>query len=242
MTSHYLRRQYHFVDNTSRVGVIDKTVAVLDAVSVAPRSLAELVEATGIPRPTAHRLAVALEAHQLLERDLDGRFTIGTRTTRWAANVDTFRARAEDIVIALRDQTGVSAQVYRRAGDKRLCLAAAEPAAGLRDTVPVGSLLTMSAGSAAQVLVAWLPRPEARDFLSDSAYSEQDLDQVKSRGWAHSLAQREPGVASLSVPAFSPAGEVIAAVSLSGPVDRLSRPTTSQRHALQQAAARLVNA
>ncbi len=56
----------------------------------------------------------------------------------------------------------MSAQVYRRSGDRRLCIAAAEPAAGLRDTVPVGSLLTLRAGSAAQVLVAWLPAEERR--------------------------------------------------------------------------------
>ena len=239
MTSHYVRHQYHFVDNTSRVGVIDKTVAVLDAISLAPRSLAELVDATGIPRPTAHRLAVALEQHQLLQRDPDGRFAIGTRAAQWTADIDPFRTRAEEIVISLRDQTGVSAQVYRRSGDRRLCIASAEPAAGLRDTVPVGALLTMSAGSAAQVLVAWLPTAEAREFLAHSAFSARDLDQVKRRGWAHSLAQREPGVASLSVPAFSAHGEVIAAVSLSGPIDRLSRPRSSQRQALQKAAARL---
>ena len=230
------------MDKSSGVGVIDKTVAVLDAVSSSPRSLAELVEATGIPRPTAHRLAVALEQHQLLERDLDGRFVIGTRTALWAAQVDTFRTRAEDIVISLRDETGVSAQVYRRAGDRRLCLAAAEPAAGLRDTVPVGALLTMSAGSAAQVLVAWLPDNDAAGFLEQAAYTADDLQKVRGRGWAHSMAQREPGVASLSVPAFNASGEVIAAVSLSGPVDRLSRPTAAQRQALAKAAVRLVKA
>jgi DNA-binding IclR family transcriptional regulator len=222
--------------------VIDKTVALLDAVSLEPCSLAELVESTGIPRPTAHRLALALERHGLLERAPDGRFAIGPRTTRWSGHVDTLRTRAEDVVIALRDETGVSAQVYRRAGDKRLCLAAAEPAAGLRDTVPVGALLTMSAGSAAQVLVAWLPIEETRAFLLDSAYTAQDLSRVRERGWAHSLAQREPGVASLSVPVVDMAGEVIAAISLSGPVDRLAKPTAAQRRALQDAARRLVNA
>jgi DNA-binding IclR family transcriptional regulator len=235
-----VRQQYHLVDKSSGVGVVDKTVALLDAISTSPKSLVELVEATGIPRPTAHRLAMALESHQLLERDSDGRFTIGTRSSRWALAVDFQRARADEIVIALRDETGASAQVYRRAGDERLCIAAAEPASGLRDTVPVGSLLTMSAGSAAQVLVAWMPREQREQFLRDAAFSDDDLALVRERGWAHSLAQREPGVASLSVPAFDSGGEVIAAVSLSGPVDRLSHPTALQRQALQQAARRLV--
>ncbi len=237
-----MRHQYHVVDNSSRVGVIDKTVVLLDAISQRPRSLAELVEATGIPRPTAHRLALALEAHQLLERDSDGRFMIGTRPSRWALSVDSLRALADEVVIALRDENGVSAQVYRRAGDERLCIAAAEPPSGLRDTVPVGSLLTMTAGSAAQVLVAWIPAEERARFLRDAAYSDADLTLVRERGWAHSLAQREPGVASLSVPATNVHGEVIGAVSLSGPVDRLGRPTTSQRTSLLAAARRFADA
>ena len=56
-----------------------------------------------------------------------------------------------------------SAQVYRRQGQGRLCIAAAEPAAGLRDNVPVGSILTMNAGSAAQVLTAWQPLADQRN-------------------------------------------------------------------------------
>ena len=55
----------------------------------------------------------------------------------------------------LRDLTGESAQLFRRQGDHRICVAAAERPAGLRDTIPVGTQLTMQAGSAAQILLAW---------------------------------------------------------------------------------------
>ena len=61
------------MDDTSGVGVIDKSVAILDCASRGPVWLADLVDATGIPRPTAHRLAVAhaLDQPQLLEvRDM----------------------------------------------------------------------------------------------------------------------------------------------------------------------------
>lgn len=237
-----MRRQYHYVDDTSGVGVIDKSVALLEAASRAPASLSELVATTGIPRPTAHRIAVALEHHGLLARDDEGRFVVGARLVRWGGESDPLVTLAQPIVSDLRDATGVSAQVYRRTGDQRTCLAAAEPAAGLRDTVPVGSLLTLKAGSAAQVLVAWSPSPERADLLRDAAFDEADLARVRRRGWAHSLAQREPGVASLSAPVRGPAGEVVAAVSLSGPIDRLARATKPLVAALLDAAARLSDA
>ena len=89
------------------------------------------------------------------------------------------------------------------------------------------------------MLVAWLPEDEQRPLLRGAAFTRADLSRVRRRGWAQSSAQREPGVASLSAPAFGPSGEVQAAVSLSGPVDRLATPTQTQVQALLSAAARL---
>ena len=57
----------------SGIGVVDKSVAILAAVAAAPRALADLVATTALPRATAHRLAVALETHRLLGRDVEGR-------------------------------------------------------------------------------------------------------------------------------------------------------------------------
>ena len=235
MTSHYLRHQYQYVDKDSGVGVVDKSVSILEALVSSPATLADLVERTGITRPTAHRLAQALEVHGLVDRDSAGRFRLGPRIAAWSAGADPLQVRAESAVVALRDATGVSAQVYRRVGDQRLCIAAAEPASGLRDTVPVGSLLTLKAGSAAQVLTAWLGARERTVALRGAAFGAADLATVRERGWAHSVGQREPGVASVSMPVWD-GDQVVAAVSVSGPLDRLSRVPASVRRALRDAA------
>ena len=65
------------MDIVTGVGVLDKAVHVLRAVAEGPRSLHALQTATGLPRATAHRLAVALEEHGLLRRDDEGRFDLG---------------------------------------------------------------------------------------------------------------------------------------------------------------------
>ncbi len=236
LTSHIVRQQYQYVDNSSGVGVVDKTVSVLSAVSGAPCSLADLVSMTGLPRPTAHRLAVALEHHGVLDRDAEGRFILGPTFARWSAGADPWLARAQQAVLRLRDDTGESAQVYRRAYGDRLCIASAEPASGLRDTVPVGAILTMKAGSAAQVLAAWLPSDERSAMLSGAAYTAVTLADVRRRGWAQSIGQREAGVASISAPVLGTNGTVIAAVSISGPIERLATPSVAQRRHLMAAA------
>jgi DNA-binding IclR family transcriptional regulator len=213
------------MDNSSGVGVLDKAVLVLDALEGEPCSLAQLVHATGLARPTAHRLAVALEHHRLVRRDAQGRFVLGPRLAELAtaAGEDRVLAVTQPVLIQLRDHTGESAQLYRRQGDTRVCVAAAERMSGLRDTVPVGSTLPMTAGSGAQVLVAWEDPERLQRGLRGARFTAATLASVRRRGWAQSVAERENGVASVSAPVRDPSGAVVAAVSVSGPIDRIGR-------------------
>ncbi len=212
------------MDN-SGVGVLDKAAMVLNALEAGPQTLAGLVQATGLTRPTAHRLACALEHHRLVARDLNGRFVLGGRIPELAAAAgeDRLLVSATPILFALRDATGESAQLYRRQGDQRMCVAAAERMTGLRDSVPVGSVLTMAAGSAAQVLLAWEEPDRMHRGLQRAAFTATGLSQVRRRGWAQSVGEREAGVASVSAPVRTPSGRVVAAVSISGPIERLTR-------------------
>jgi DNA-binding IclR family transcriptional regulator len=114
-------------------------------------------------------------------------------------------------------------QVYRPDGLARICIAVAEPTSGLRDTVPLGTRLPMTAGSGAKVLAAWADPATARAILLEATYTDRVLAEVRRRGWAQSVAEREPGVASVSAPVRDRQGQVIAAVSVSGPVERIGR-------------------
>ena len=174
--------------------MLDKAVSVLDAVEGGPRTLAALVDATGLSRATAHRLALALEVHGLLTRDAAGRFVLGPRL----AGLD-LPALARPALEALRDATGESAQLYVRRGDRRLCVLSLESPHGLRTIVPVGMSLPVDVGSAGRVL-----RGDAGD-------------------WAQSVEERERGVASVSAPVRDGRGEMVAAVSVSGPIERTTR-------------------
>ncbi len=222
------------MNNSSGVGVLDKTISVLSALESGPASLAQLVKATGLARPTAHRIAVALETHRMLARDAQGRFVLGPRIGELAAAAgeDRLLAIAQPILTQLRDATGESAQLYRPHADTRICVAAAERTSGLRDTVPVGAALPMTAGSAAQVLLAWEEGGRMHRGLRGAKFTATTLAQVRRRGWAAQVrrrgwaataAEREPGVASVSAPVRGPGGRVLAAVSVSGPIERLTR-------------------
>lgn len=210
----------------SGIGVVDKSVAILASVALAPRALADLVTATDLPRATAHRLAVALETHRLLARDAEGRFVLGPRLGELAAALpDPVVTAAGPVLAWVRDECGESAQLYRRDGAERVCVAAAERAHGLRTTVPLGTRLPLTAGSGAQVLCAW---SVPASLAGLETFSERSLGEVRRRGWAQSIGQREAGVASVSAPVLSPEGELLAAISVSGPIERLGRSPGSR--------------
>ena len=208
----------------SGIGVLDKAVVVLHAIAESPCGLADLCARTGLPRATAHRLAAGLEVHRLLARDGAGRWRLGPALSELSAGVaDPLLAAGAAVLPGLHEATGESVQLYRREGTTRVCVIALEPPAGLRDTVPVGARLPMTAGSGARVLLAYSDPATQRAVLPSAVFTERALADVRRRGWAQSAAEREPGVASVSAPVRDHTGEVVAAVSVSGPIDRMGR-------------------
>lgn len=207
----------------SGVGVLDKTVKILDALESGPSTLGQLVSATGLARPTAHRLAIALERHRFVLRDQHGRFVLGSRFAELAAAAgeDRLLTAAGPILQTLLDRTGESAQIYRRQGDQRVCIAAVERASGLRDSIPVGAMLSMEAGSAAQILLAWEDNERLHQGLRHAKFTAAKLAAVRKRGWSESVNEREEGVCSISAPIRNASGQVIAAISISGPSGRM---------------------
>ena len=213
-------------ESLSGVGVLDKAVLVLRALEAGPLSLQGLMDATGLPRATAHRLATALERHAMVDREDGGRFGLGPELVRLGRAATHHSPRslvdaAGPCLRLLRDATGESAQLYVRSGDNRVCVASLESPHSLRTIVSIGAALPMDRGSAAKVLSG---DPDAHQ-----------------RGWAQSVEERERGVASVSAPVVV-GGDVVAAVSVSGPIERTSRQPGRKYAADVVAAARAVEA
>jgi DNA-binding IclR family transcriptional regulator len=230
------------VDNHSGVGVIDKAAAILGALEAGPATLAELVTTTHLARPTVHRLALALEHHHLVGRDSSGAFVLGSRFEQLAAAVgeDRLVSAALPVLTTLRDRTAESSQLYRRHGAQRICIASVDRPVGLRDSIPVGTTMTMAAGSAAKVLLAWEVPEVVHRALATARFTATDLAEVREQGFAESSSEREAGVSSVSAPVWGTAGTVIAAVSISGPSERLTaHPATLHASAVLDAARQL---
>ena len=192
------------MDSVSGVGVLDKAFVVLNALVARPLSLSESVEATGIPRATCHRLLAALEHNGAVRRNNEGLYCLGPTLAglgRGAAVQFPFLERAREIATEIRDRTGESVQVFIAETDGRRCVISLESPNGLRWIVPEGSLFPLSRGSAGKVLSA----------------------KTAPTTWVESVEERVKGVASVSAPILDADGHVIAAISISGPLERMSR-------------------
>ena len=222
-----LRRQYRYMDNSSGVGVLDKAAIVLGALEAGPASLAAARRRdrpgpahraparrrAGAPPAGGPRPAGPVRARPPAAR-------AGHRRRRGPAA----RGRGRPVLARLRDVTGESAQLYRRQGDSRVCVAARRAAerparhrAGRRGPADDGRLGRADparlggAGPAA-------PRPARREV-----HRRPPSPRYAAAAGRRASASARPGVASVSAPIRGPGGRVIAAVSVSGPIERLSR-------------------
>jgi DNA-binding IclR family transcriptional regulator len=160
-----------------------------------------------------------LEQHGLVRRDGQGRFCLGFELIHLGQAAEEQFPLAElarPALVQLRDATGESVQLYVPDGDGRRCVVSLESTHGLRWIVPQGALLPMDRGSAGRVL--------------------------RGDAVAETVEEREPGVASVSAAVRDRAGRIVAAVSVSGPIERMTRSPGAKFRAHVEAAARDVAA
>jgi DNA-binding IclR family transcriptional regulator len=233
------------------VGVLDRAVAILDAVDDGARTHGRVVRATGLSRTTVHRLLKALQAHDFLEWEGGHGYRLGSRLLRHATSSlreIPLRDVGHRALERLAEVTGESSQLFVVATGERVCVDAVESSSELRTIVNVGARLPLTAGSAGKVFLTWMPEHDrgrliasARRITDETPIGEElerELALIRRRGWASSAGEREPGVGSVSAPIFGAPGFLMGVVSISGPVSRIGRSSAKRSAPAVVAAAR----
>ncbi|UQA97579.1 IclR family transcriptional regulator [Streptomyces halobius] len=207
----------------SGVGVLDKVSIILSLIEQRPTGLPELVKRSGLPRPTVHRLAVAMERLDLLTRDVHGSYAPGPRLERFSAEAqhDQMVHAAEEILAGLAERTSFSTRLHHLHKGVHLCVASStDPDTGV-ETLPIGTTRPVKAGPIGQVLLAWESPEELCEGLRGARFTAQQLTLVRKAGWAYGSDDAIPGHAVFVVPVGNGNGRVIAALMISGPRARL---------------------
>src|SRR5918994_1017037 len=178
---------------TSGVGVLDRCVAILRAVEDGARSFTDIVAATGLTRSTAHRLLQGLEDHGFLLQIGGLGYALGPRLLALAASA------SQDLPLSELAHPSL----------ERLARSTGESAQ-----------LYVRDGDR-RVCIDAADRARLVQTADDPDRLERTLVTTRRRGWAESVAERAPGVASVSAPIAGPDGALVAVISVSGPASRL---------------------
>ncbi|MEV7084541.1 IclR family transcriptional regulator [Streptomyces sp. NPDC093085] len=201
------------------VRAVSRAWQVLRAFSPERMSLtpADLVRETGLPRTTVLRLVETLAGEGLVESGQDGRIRVGTSLIAFSAFAETAWTVPPASLArmrALAAETGETVSLYVRSGTRRVVVGQAPSPSTLRHVVEPGDVLTLSAGSAAYVLLGLEP-PDVREELvariaEETGAAPGELGDAArgaaERGWWVTHGEREPGNSGLAVPVPFPEG------------------------------------
>ena len=202
---------------------IDRAAQLLVRVVEAeqPPSVGELAAVAGLPKSTTSRLVAALERQGLVQRLGDrGRLRPGPVLLRYA-NRDvsaTLVELAAPALLRLADASGETINLAVPGPDGVEHLAQEDTAHFVGTTVWVGRRVPFELAANGKVFLAF--------GLAEQATPE--LTRIRARGYATSVDELELGLSALAAPVFGPGGEALAALSISGPSNRLTSERIAQ--------------
>jgi len=219
-----------------------KALDLLSAFSFGERrlSLADLAARTGIPRPTAFRLLTTLEEAGFVSK-VNSEYQLGIKCfvlgNIVASGLD-LREKSQPHLHRLRDETGETVHLAVLDAWQVLYLERLQsphPIGFMRSRV--GGIVPAYCTGLGKTLLAFKPVPAVTAWLSTQTLTAmtpqtitsarrllKELRAIRERGYGIDEQEHEVGVRCMAAPIFNHAGEVVAAISVAGPADRMPRP------------------
>ncbi|MDT0319016.1 IclR family transcriptional regulator [Streptomyces millisiae] len=222
---------------TTPLLVLQKIRQILECFTIeAPElTLQQITRATGLPTSTCQRLVHNLLREGFLDRNGDT-YRIGLGLVRWAApgtfGLDLVQL-TRPALERLRDRTGETACLYVRDGAYRTVVALAETHHVVMRLFMVGMVMSLHAGSAGKVFMAFDPTARraavSHGLTQHTARTIVDIDlldrqlaEIRRTGYSATFEERDVGAASVSAPVFGNTGDIVAALGIGAPTQRLT--------------------
>jgi DNA-binding IclR family transcriptional regulator len=220
---------------------VTKAFRIVELLAANPNgglTLAELSAQLGMPKSTAHRYLATLVALDLTERDGTDRFRVGTRLVELAgsylANSD-LRTESSAILDELAATTGETVHLAVPSRGEVVYIAKVESIHALRMYSHIGARLPMHSTSLGKAILAHLPVARVDEILlrpmaartprtiTSSRELAVELERIRQQGFAIDDEENEVGVCCVGAAVFDYLAVPVAAVSISGPISRMSR-------------------
>jgi len=204
-------------DRKPRVEAVERALSILEAFSreSSRLTLSEIAARTGFYPSTVLRLFNSLERFGYLYRDDDGMFRLGPTLWRLGVlyqNSFDLERYVRPVLDLLAERLGETAAFYVLEGDQRICLFRKLGSNSIGHNVEEGTALPLDRGASAHVLMAFAGGVGKR------------YDAIRREGFYVSYGERNPDANAVSVPVFGALGELVGALSVIGPTNRLVGP------------------
>ncbi|MBB3143100.1 IclR family transcriptional regulator [Halomonas organivorans] len=203
-------------------------------------TLQGMVDETGLPKPTLHRMLQQLESSGMLQREADGRhYSKGSRLRALAENLllnDTVHGARHSVLADLVEEVGESCNITALSGGEVLYLDRVETSAPLRFYLHPGSRVPVHCSASGKLFLAQMAPAQRRrlldqaplksfthNTLTDLAALEAEIETVKQQGYAFDDEEFLPGLLCIAVLAPNPEGPSNIGLAIQAPVMRMSR-------------------
>lgn len=220
---------------------VAKALGIIEA--LAPETdrgltLGDLSLRVGLPKSTVHRYLATLLELGLAQRSDSDRFRLGIKVVELAGvylATSDLRRESQAILDALSERTNETVHLAVRSEADVVYIAKVESRHAVRMYSYIGARLPMYCTALGKAMLAFGPADWLRETLerglaartphtiASPAALEADLATIRRRGYSIDNEENEIGVRCVGAPVFDFSGAVIAAISLSGPTDRVDR-------------------
>lgn len=219
---------------------VDRAVTVLEILAQhGEAGVSEVAAAIDVHKSTAFRLLGALEAHGMVEQESErGKYRLGFGVVRLAGAVTgriAVTRHGRGICERIVDDVGETLNIAVLESHHAINLYQVRGSSAIAAQNWVGRQTPLHCTSSGKVLLAHLDREVRDELLAEAGLPrltprtvtsrrklEADLSEAREQGYAITVEEYEEGLNALSAPVRSDDGEVVAALSASGPAFRLT--------------------
>ena len=215
---------------------VDRATSLLIAIlnSEEPPLLSELARQLGLPKSTTSRILGALERQGLIRRDRNSAYLGGEVLLRYAStqNQDAeLISRMRPVLESLATKTSESVNLAVPGADDLKLIDQVDAKHLLGATNWIGRSVPYHASALGKVLLAFSAAPipagtlqtKTARTITSRATLNSELEKVRKAGYAIIDNELEDGLVAVAAPVFGHDGNVVAAISISGPDARISR-------------------
>ena len=200
-------------------------------------SLSDLARASSLPVSTCHRYVSTLIDLGVLNRDSVGRLFLGLKLvtlSQAALEGNSLRTIARPHLEKLAAISGETVHLGLHTDQGVVYIDKIDSEQTVRLVSRIGSIVPHYCTAMGKAILAALPQEERAAFIYPNAKAltpytligavlESELDDVAGRRWAIDEQENEEGVRCVGAAIASPSGELLGAVSVSGPAGRFTR-------------------